>query len=57
MRLTIPRRLYTYQHLDVVGKAMIEVYKHRDQLVGYEFSYESPMLRHFTSTFKPVKKG
>ena len=57
MRLTIPRRLYTYHHLDVVGKAMIEVYKHRDQLVGYEFLYESPMLRHFTSTFKPVKKG
>ncbi len=57
MRLTIPRRLYTYQHLDVVGKAMIEVFKHRDQLTGYEFSYESPMLRHFTSTFKPVKKG
>src|SRR5690554_1254966 len=57
MRLTIPRRLYTYHHLDVVGKAMIEVYKHRDQLVGYEFSYESPMLRHFTSTFKPIKRG
>ncbi len=57
MRLTIPRRLYTYQHLDVVGQAMIEVYRQRDKLVGYEFSYESPMLRHFTSTFKPVKKG
>ena len=56
LRLTIPRRLYTYQHLDVVGQAMIEVFKHREQLVGYEFEYESPMLRHFTSTFKPVKK-
>jgi tryptophanase len=56
MRLTIPRRLYTYQHLDVVGKAMIEVYNNRNQLQGYEFSYESPMLRHFTSTFKPVNK-
>ncbi len=56
LRLTIPRRLYTYQHLDVVGKAMIEVYKNRRHLKGYEFEYESPMLRHFTSTFRPIHK-
>lgn len=56
LRLAIPRRLYTYKHLDVVGQAMIEVYQHREQLVGYEFEYESPMLRHFTSSFRPVKK-
>ena len=57
MRLTIPRRLYTYSHLEDVGLAVIEVYKRRSELKGYEFDYESPMLRHFTSTFKPVKKG
>ena len=56
MRLTIPRRLYTYSHLEDVGLAVIEVYKRRSELKGYEFDYESPMLRHFTSTFKPVKK-
>ncbi|AUD65996.1 tyrosine phenol-lyase [Tenericutes bacterium MZ-XQ] len=56
LRLTIPRRLYTYQHLHVVGEAMIEVFKRRDELLGYAFEYESPMLRHFTSTFKPIKK-
>jgi tryptophanase len=54
MRLTIPRRLYTYDHLDVVAEAVIHVYKHRNELKGYEFQYESPILRHFTSTFKPL---
>jgi tryptophanase len=54
MRLTIPRRLYTYGHLDVVADAMIAVYQRREQLRGYTFTYESPILRHFTSTFKPI---
>ena len=56
MRLTIPKRLYTYKHLDVVADAIINVYKRRDELKGYEFLYESPILRHFTSTFKPIIK-
>lgn len=54
MRLTIPRRLYTYNHLQVVADAVIHVYKHRHELKGYAFVYESPILRHFTSTFKPI---
>lgn len=53
MRLTIPRRVYTYSHLDVVAQAMISVYDRRNQLRGYRFDYESPILRHFTSTFIP----
>lgn len=54
LRLTIPRRLYTYQHLEVVAQALIQVYKNRKELKGYAFVYESPILRHFTSTFKPL---
>jgi tryptophanase len=54
MRLTIPRRVYTYNHLDVVADAVIHVYEHRHELKGYTFDYESPILRHFTSTFKPL---
>ena len=54
MRLTIPRRVYTYSHLDVVAQAMISVYDRRNQLRGYRFDYESPILRHFTSTFIPL---
>lgn len=56
MRLAIPRRVYTYKHMDVVAEAVIQVYQHRHELKGYEFVYESPILRHFTSTFKPVEK-
>jgi len=54
MRLTIPRRVYTYKHMDVVADAVIHVYQRRNELKGYEFTYESPILRHFTSTFKPI---
>lgn len=55
MRLTIPRRTYTYAHLDVVADAMIHVYEHRDELKGLTFAYESPILRHFTSKLKPIE--
>lgn len=55
MRLAIPRRTYTYAHLDVVADAVIEVYKNRDKLVGLEFEYEPPMLRHFTARLRPIK--
>ena len=55
MRLTIPRRTYTYAHLEVVAEAVIEVYKNREKLVGLEFDYEPPVLRHFTARLKPKK--
>lgn len=56
MRLTIPRRTYTYAHLEVVAQAVIEVYKNREKLLGLEFDYEPPVLRHFTARLKPIKK-
>jgi len=54
VRLTIPRRVYTYAHLDVVADSCIQLFKHRDQLKGLEMVYEPKVLRFFTARFKPL---
>jgi tyrosine phenol-lyase len=54
VRLTIPRRVYTYAHLDVVADSVIAVYKNRDNVRGLRFVYEPPVLRFFTARFEPL---
>ncbi len=55
MRLTIPRRTYTFQHLEYVAKCLIRVYQNRNEIKGLKFTYESPILRHFTAEFLPIE--
>lgn len=55
VRLTIPRRVYTYAHMDVVAEAVIELYKMRDTIPGLKMVYEPPVLRFFTARFEPIK--
>lgn len=51
VRLTIPRRVYTYSHMDVVADGMIDLYQHREQINGLKMVYEPPTLRFFTAGF------
>jgi tyrosine phenol-lyase len=54
VRLTIPRRVYTYAHLDIVADACIELYRRRRTIKGLEMVYEPKLLRFFTARFKPL---
>ena len=49
LRLAIPRRVYTNNHMDVIAAALKNVYDRRDQIArGYVITRERPMMRHFT---------
>lgn len=55
VRMAIPRRVYTQNHMDYVAEACIEAYKNRDNLKGMRIVWEPPLLRHFTAKFDYVK--
>ncbi|HDP75307.1 MAG TPA: tryptophanase [Bacteroidales bacterium] len=56
LRLAIPRRTYTNNHMDVVAVALKNVYDRRNQITkGLEIVWEAPIMRHFTVELKPVK--
>jgi tyrosine phenol-lyase len=54
VRLTIPRRVYTQAHMDVVAESVIEVAEHAEQIRGLKFSYEPEQLRFFLGRFEPA---
>jgi tyrosine phenol-lyase len=55
VRLTIPRRVYTYAHLDVVVDGVKAAWENRNNVKGLRFVYEPPVLRFFTSRFEPIE--
>jgi tyrosine phenol-lyase len=55
VRLTIPRRVYTQAHMDVVTEAVADVYKRRNSIRGLRMVYEPEYLRFFQARFEPLE--
>ena len=54
VRLTIPRRVYTDRHMDVVAWSVKSLFERRDEIPGLSMIYEPPTLRFFTARFEPL---
>ncbi len=55
VRLTIPRRVYTESHMDVVAESVAHLYGQREQIPGLQFVFEPKRLRFFTARFAPLR--
>jgi len=54
VRLTIPRRVYTYAHMDLVVDSVVELYKNNKKIRGLKWVYEPKQLRFFTGRFEQI---
>jgi len=53
LRLCIPRRVYTNNHMDVIAVALKNVYDRRETITrGLEITWEAELMRHFTVQLK-----
>ena len=55
VRLTIPRRVYTQAHMDVIAESVFNVYKNRSKIKGLKMVYEPKYLRFFQARFEKLK--
>lgn len=56
LRLAIPRRTYTNNHMDVIAAACKNVYDRRESITrGYVITEELPVMRHFTVKLEKAK--
>jgi len=56
VRLAIPRRVYTDNHMDYVAAVVISVFERRDKIKsGVSIKREAPIMRHFTIELERIK--
>jgi tryptophanase len=54
VRMAIPRRVYTDNHMDVVARSVIHIYEQRDSVRGVKIIWQPEALRHFTAHLAPL---
>ena len=54
VRLALPRRVYTQSHVDYMVEMIGHLAPRLGDLPGYAFTWQAPVLRHFTARFRPV---
>lgn len=54
VRLTIPRRVYTQAHMDVIAESVERVYQDRKKIRGLKMVYEPKYLRFFQARFSKL---
>jgi len=57
VRLAIPRRTYTSDHMHYVAAAVLQVFRRAGEIrSGYRIVREAPIMRHFTVELMPVNR-
>jgi tryptophanase len=55
VRLAVPRRVYTTEHMRYVAESVIQLHRQRERLRGLRITYEAPVLRHFTARLEELE--
>ncbi len=54
VRFTIPRRVYTQAHMDVIAESAAAVFERRRKIKGLKMVYEPKYLRFFQARFEKL---